>query len=80
MSDAMDLLQGRVAEAVARLDKLQGENKRLMAENDELKGQMAELRSELESLRLSHNDRTSAVRTRLASMLSRVEELEKIGL
>jgi hypothetical protein len=40
---------------------------------------LAVLKAEFDNLMLKQNDQSLAVRSRLATMLSRVEELEKIG-
>lgn len=79
MADKLEILKQKVTEVIARLDSLQGENTELVKENRELKRQISVLRAELDHLRLEQADQKMAVKSRLATMLNRVEELEKIG-
>ena len=80
MSDKYTLLEEKVSQVLERLDGLKTENTSLQQENTALKGELSGLRQEFHRFRLEHNDQNEAVRSKLATLLSRIEELERMGL
>jgi FtsZ-binding cell division protein ZapB len=80
MSDQIKLLEEKVSQVLSRLTVLQTENSSVRQENVALKEQLAHLRQEFDRFRTEHNDQADAVKTRLTALLSRIEELEQIGL
>lgn len=79
MSDKIALLEEKVGQVLSRMDGLQSENMSLKDQNSGLKGELAELQQAFKDFRLDHNDRAEQVKTKLTSLLGRIEELEQIG-
>jgi len=80
MTDQINLLEEKVSQVLQRLTVLQKENGSLRQENNALTDQLSQLRRDFDKFRVEHNDQTDAVKTRLTSLLSRIEELEQLGL
>ena len=80
MADKFQVLEDKVGKVLQKIEALAGENKTLKGENEQLESELAGLKQEFKQFRLQQNDQTEAVKSRLASVLSRIEELEKIGL
>ncbi len=80
MSDKITLLEEKVGQVLSRMDSLQSENLSLKDQNSGLKSELAELQQAFKDFRLDHNDRAEQVKTKLTSLLGRIEELEQIGL
>ena len=78
MSDKITLLEEKVGQVLSRMDDLHEENISLKEQNAGLKGELAELQQAFKEFRLDHNDRTEQVKTKLTSLLGRIEELEQI--
>jgi FtsZ-binding cell division protein ZapB len=80
MTDQINLLEEKVSQVLQRLTVLQSENSGVKQENSALKEQLSRLKQEFDKFRVEHNDQADAVKTRLTALLSRIEELEQIGL
>lgn len=79
MAERLDQLMNKVDEVLLRLEKLKAEKLELEQENRDLRQQVSQLQHECDALKLKRNDQVSLVRSKLSSMLNRVEELEKAG-
>ncbi len=80
MADKFELLEQRIAQVIAKLEELRADNDRLRETNTGLESQLTEIKHQFKSLQLSQHDQSELIKSRLASVLSRIEELEKIGL
>ncbi|RKX27592.1 MAG: hypothetical protein DRP45_00720 [Candidatus Zixiibacteriota bacterium] len=80
MAEKFELLDRKVKQVLQQLDGLKDDNTILRKENRQLQTQLTELKSDFDNLKLNHNDQSELIKTKLISMLTRIEELEKIGL
>ncbi|MCD6248809.1 MAG: cell division protein ZapB [candidate division Zixibacteria bacterium] len=80
MTDKIKLLEDKVGQVLGRLDELQGENVSLKEQNTGLKSELVELQQTFKQFKLENNDRAEQVKSKLATLLARIEELEQIGL
>ena len=80
MTDKIKLLEDKVGQVLSRLDDLQGENVSLKEQNTGLKSELVELQRTFKQFKLENNDRAEQVKSKLATLLARIEELEQIGL
>ena len=80
MSDKIALLEEKIGQVLSRLDDLQNENALLKERNAGLSGELAELQQAFKEFRLDRNDRAEQVKSKLATLLGRIEELEQVGL
>lgn len=80
MSDKIKLLEEKVSQVLGKLDGIQDENARLKDQNSALKAELTELQQEFKQFQLQQNDRSEQVKSKLATLLGRIEELEQIGL
>jgi FtsZ-binding cell division protein ZapB len=79
MSDRLELLDKKISQVLDRLDSLKKDNEALKEENGSLKSQLGQLQQDLNILRLGQNDQAEMIRSKLVSVLGRIEELEKSG-
>ncbi len=80
MAETLELLEEKIRHVVEKLETLKTDNAALRLQNAELKSELSQLRQDIETLHREHRDQTEAVRSKLALVLSRVGELEKIDL
>ncbi|MBI5265942.1 MAG: cell division protein ZapB [candidate division Zixibacteria bacterium] len=79
MSDRFSTLEekvNRVLRLVARLQKEKGELER---ENKTLTGELADLKRRYQELNVTSREQSQAVKSRLATVLTRIEELERLN-
>jgi len=80
MTDKFKLLEEKVGKVLQKLQVFNDENVSLRQENASLKDELANLKQEFKQFRLEQNDQAELVKSKLATLLGRIEELEKIGL
>jgi len=80
MSDKLKLLEEKVGRILDKLNDLKNENVSLKQENAGLKGELDDLKQTFKQFRLEQNDQAEQVKSKLATLLARIEELEQIGL
>jgi len=80
MSDRLELLDKKISQVLDRLENLKQDNASLKEENAVLKSQLGQLQQDIDSMKLSQNDQAEVIRSKLVSVLGRIEELEKSGL
>jgi regulator of replication initiation timing len=78
MPSKFESLAEKVEKVLALLDKVKGENALLKQENAELRVEMTGIKKECRQLRLGSADQSEAAKSRLTSVLSRLEELESL--
>ncbi len=78
MSGKLESFAEKVEKVLALLDKVKSENASLKQENAELRAKMASINKECRKLKLGSADQSEAVKSRLTSVLSRLEELESL--
>jgi regulator of replication initiation timing len=78
MTDKFKLLEEKIGQVLKKLERLKDANTSLQAENSGLKGELTGLRQEFHEFRLDHNDKAEEVKSKLVTLLGRIEELEKI--
>ncbi len=72
-------LASQVDKLVAWLEQVRNENEQFRAENAELKTEIRQLRDEVFTLKQGKAERSQIVKTKLTSILDRLDELEQIG-
>lgn len=80
MTDKLQLLEEKVGKVLEKIEALNSENTGLKTDNRKLQSELTGLQQEFRQLQLKMNDRDEGMKTTLARLLNRVEELEKIGL
>ena len=72
--------QTRIAmgEDIADLDKMKAENNELKADNSRIKTELLAVKKEYDSLMLEKNDRSDHLKTKLVSILGRLDELDTL--
>jgi len=78
MSGKFESLAEKVEKVLALLDKVKCENASLKQGNAELRAKMASINKECRQLKLGSADQSEAVKSRLMSVLGRLEELESL--
>ncbi len=78
MTDKFKLLEDKIGQVLQKLEQLKDDNVALQGENGQLKGELTGLRQEFHQFQLDHNDKVEAVKSKLVTLLGRIEELEKI--
>jgi FtsZ-binding cell division protein ZapB len=79
MDEKLDLLFEKVERVADLLDLTRRHNAELKDENNRLKTELAEVNRELEALRLTSADQAGRTRTKLLTVLDRLDQLEKLG-
>lgn len=80
MADKLQMLEEKVGKVLEKIETLNSENSGLKTDNGKLQAELTGLQQEFRQLQLRVNDRDEGMKTTLARLLSRIEELEKIGL
>ena len=80
MFDKLMLLEEKVGKILDKLDGLTDENVSLKQENIGLKGELDDLKQTFKQFQLEQNDQAEQVKSKLATLLARIKELEQIGL
>lgn len=80
MSDKIRLLEEKVGQVLDRLEALHNQNSTLREQNAGLKDKLAELQQAFDGFQVEHRDRAEQVKSKLATLLGRIEQLEQIGL
>ena len=79
MSDKLDIIAEKIDNLLSVLDKLKTRNLELETKNLDLRTKLAELEKEYNNLCLEDADRSDLVKSKLQSVLERLNELEQIG-
>lgn len=74
----LELLSQKLEELIALSDKLRRENADLRRDKANLQEKLADAQRELHGLRLKQADTSQVVRSRLSSVMDRLEELQII--
>lgn len=80
MSDKLERLDKKISQVLDRLEHLKQDNASLKEENASLKSQLSKVQQDLSSMKLSQSDQAEMIKSKLVSVLGRIEELEKSGL
>ncbi len=80
MGDSLTLLEKKVELVLNLVDQLRDENRTLTEENAILKSELTNIKRLSRNLKVSHSDQSEVLKTKLNSVLSRVEELEGLKL
>ena len=78
MVTKLQLLIDKTEKLLAVFDQVRRENTTLMSENAKLKAELAKLHREFNQIKLGFTDQSGAIRTKLTSVLGRLEELESL--
>jgi FtsZ-binding cell division protein ZapB len=79
MSDKLELMFDKVEKVLERMEKLKDENSSLKRENDHLKTQLANIHKEYNSLKLDRVDQDDRIRSKLVTILTRLDQLEELA-
>ena len=79
MDEKLDLLVERVERVAELLEATRAHNAELKEENSRLKSELADATRELESFKLNAADQAGRTRTKLLTVLDRLDQLEKLG-
>jgi len=74
----MKLLEEKIGRAIELVDKLTAENESYVAKNEQLKAELAKLKTEIDRMEKNDKDRSEKVKTKLNSLLQRLEMLEQL--
>ena len=80
MGDNLALLEEKIERVLSLVERLRKENSDLHGRNEDLRKQLAEFQQLNRKLKLTNSDQSDVIRTKLQSVLSRVEELEELNL
>ena len=80
MDEKLDLLFEKIERVADMLEASRKHNAELEQENDRLKTQLVETNRELETSKLTSADQAGRTRTKLLSVLDRLDQLEKLGV
>jgi len=78
MQGKLDILSEKVEKVLNLLERVKSENAALKEENQKLKTELASIRKEYRNLKLGSADQSQAVKSRLVTVLNRLEELESL--
>ncbi|MFZ1685141.1 MAG: hypothetical protein WAU88_13585 [Candidatus Zixiibacteriota bacterium] len=78
MIDKLQKLQDRIEELLKLVDSLRKENHALKADAKAQTAELAKLKDHVDSLKREQADQSEAVKSKLNSMLSRLDELESL--
>ena len=79
MADKLKALEDKINQILERMEQIRKQNQELQDDNISLKADLVKARRALEALQLLENDRSEIIRTKLTSVLGRIDELESIG-
>ena len=79
MGDKLELLEQKIEAVIGRLEKLRDENSDLKASNTGMKKELGGIRKQFDNARLGQVDQSELVKSKLVSILDRLNELEKLG-
>ncbi len=79
MQDKLTLVEDKVDAVLKVVERIRAEKAILKDENSRFKSEIAMLQKQLTALKLAKSDKNDAVRTKLATVLSRVDELENLA-
>ncbi len=79
MDTKLDLLTEKIELLITKLENTQAENKRLKEENSTLSTDLQAYKQDYETLKLSSTDKNEVVKTKLTTILSRLDQLEEIA-
>lgn len=79
MGDKLELLEQKIEAVIERLERLRNENSDLKASNTDMKKELGGIRKQYDSARLGQVDQSELVKSKLVSILDRLNELEKLG-
>ena len=80
VAEKLDLLEQKVEQLLVQFEALKSQNQSIKEENRRLSTQLNELKRQLDAARLDQADRSDYLRDKLQSVMSRIKELEAIGL
>jgi len=80
MAEHLEQLEAKIGELVDRYVSLKERFDESLKVNEELRTELSSLRQEFDAFRLINNDRTRLVKTKLGSVLGRIDELENLHL
>ena len=79
MDSKLNQLTEKIELLITKLEKLQAENKQLKEENQSLISQMNSHKTNFESLKLRSSDDNEKVKTKLTTILNRLDQLEELA-
>lgn len=77
MKEKLDQITKKIQLVAELLERAKLENTDLKGSNDSLRKELAKARKDLEVIGLSRMDQTDKVKTKLSSVLKKLEELEQ---
>jgi regulator of replication initiation timing len=78
MADKFSALEDRVNRVLRLVTRLKKDNGQLKRQNELLAGELADIKRRYQDLQVAGRDQTAAVKSRLATVLHRIEELERL--
>ncbi|MDZ4722866.1 MAG: hypothetical protein SGI97_03020 [candidate division Zixibacteria bacterium] len=78
MSDALHLVESKLDNLLTALETLKKENTVLRRENRALKTELGNLRDRSEKVRLMSGDRQDSMKLKLETVMSHIDELERL--
>ena len=79
MTDKFSLLEDRVTRVLHMMERLRKEKTELERANRSLTTELVELKRKYQDLNATSREQSQAVKSRLATVLNRIEELERLN-
>lgn len=79
MEAKLDLLTEKIELLITKLETIQAENKQLKEDNSVLSADLQTYKSDYDNLKLSSTDKNEVVKTKLTTILNRLNQLEELA-
>ena len=79
MADKLDLLIGKIEALLQRVESTSAENKVLKTENRQLRSELDKTHKRYDRIGVQSADHSATVKSKLAGILDRLEQLEELG-
>ncbi len=79
MDAKLDILSEKIELLITKLETLQTENKQLKEDNNRLSADIQTYKHDYEALKLSSTDKNEVVKTKLTTILNRLDQLEELA-
>ncbi len=79
MDTKFELLTEKIELLITKLETIQTENKELKEENNNLSAELQRYKRDYDSLKISSTDNNDRVKTKLTTILNRLDQLEELA-
>ena len=79
MDTKLDLLTEKIELLITKMETIQAENRQLKEDKKSLFAELQTYKRDYESIKLSSTDKNEVVKTKLTTILNRLDQLEEIA-